>query len=281
LLWVFLFYGNESKGIDDLMALHQTSPLDPKVDPLIRAVHACRDHRWQADRDGQAGITFGRRAGRLIWRDWEGLREIGNPSRRASNVQEDEARLSKELIPARVGELSDKTVGAEFREVVAKRSEGVTRGGAAERFDDGGLDFGGRKGIASRDVCEAHKRTHEGELPRGDRALGLECAFPVAVIDGFRELSQLAAIDKGFEYILQGLSLIVEAPNGRVWKRSLDEVEPRAVLGSESKFQPVRGLVGEAPTPLARLQLVVTIQVEGTLRPSFPASDHAAYGQPS
>ena len=49
--------------------------------------------------------------------------------------------MREELIAARVGELGDKALGAKFREVVAERSEGVTFGGAAERFDDGGVDF--------------------------------------------------------------------------------------------------------------------------------------------
>ena len=106
--------------------------------------------------------------------------------------------MRKELIAARVGELGDKALGAKFREVVAERSEGVTFGGAAERFEDGGVDFGRRKGIAGRDVCKAHKRMHEGELPR---VIELEArdAFSRRGDRWFRELSQLAAIDKGFE----------------------------------------------------------------------------------
>jgi hypothetical protein len=54
----------------------------------------------------------------------------------------------------------------------------VTRGGAAERFDDGGVDFGGRKGIVSRVVCEAHKRMHEGELPRVIELEAWNALFP-------------------------------------------------------------------------------------------------------
>src|SRR5215471_6711732 len=70
-----------------------------------------------------------------------------------------------QLITARVGELGNKTLGAEFREVVAERSERVVLGGAAERFDDGGVDFGGSEGVAGGDVREAHQRMHERKLP--------------------------------------------------------------------------------------------------------------------
>jgi hypothetical protein len=46
-------------------------------------------------------------------------------------------------------------------------SKSLTRsGGAAERFDDGGVDFGSGEGVAGRNVCEAHERMHEGELAR-------------------------------------------------------------------------------------------------------------------
>src|SRR5215472_7288593 len=61
-------------------------------------------------------------------------------------LQEDEAdgvALREQLITARVGELGNKTLGAEFRSVVAEGSERVVQVVAAERFDDGGVDFGG------------------------------------------------------------------------------------------------------------------------------------------
>ena len=67
-----------------------------------------------------------------------------------------------------MGELGDEALGAKFRAVVAERGEGVTFGGASERFEDGGVDFGGRKGIAGRDVCEAHKRMHQSVRTRSD-----------------------------------------------------------------------------------------------------------------
>ena len=74
--------------------------------------------------------------------------------------------LRKELIASRVRKLGDKTFGSEFREIIAERGERVVVGGAAERFDDGGMDFCGGEGIGGRDVCEAYKRTHQCELPR-------------------------------------------------------------------------------------------------------------------
>ena len=81
-------------------------------------------------------------------------------------------------------------------------------GGAAERSDDGGVDFGGRKGIAGRDVCEAHKRMHEGKLPR---VVELEARNALSRRGDrwFRELSQLATIDKGFENILPDAEVVI------------------------------------------------------------------------
>src|SRR6266852_8471117 len=77
----------------------------------------------------------------------------------------DRVPVREELIAARVGELGNKAFGTELREVVAERGERVVLGGAAERFDDGGVDFGSGEGIASRDVREADERMHQGELP--------------------------------------------------------------------------------------------------------------------
>ena len=84
-------------------------------------------------------------------------------------LQEDEADrvpVREQLIATRVRELGNESFGAEFREIVAERGERVAFGGAAERFDDGGMDFGGGEGIAGCDVCEACERMHQGELPR-------------------------------------------------------------------------------------------------------------------
>ena len=56
-------------------------------------------------------------------------------------LKEDEANrvpLREQLIAARVGELGNKTLGADFRKVVTERSERVVLWGAAKRFDDGG-----------------------------------------------------------------------------------------------------------------------------------------------
>ena len=126
-------------------------------------------------------------------------------------LQEDEAdRVSarEELIAARVGEFGNKAFGAEFREVVAERGERVTFGGAAERFEDGGMDFGSGEGIASSAVCEAHKRMHQGKLPR---MIELEAGNALSRRrDGwFCELSQLAAIDKGFQDILLDVEVVI------------------------------------------------------------------------
>jgi hypothetical protein len=117
--------------------------------------------------------------------------------------------VREELIAARVGELGDKALGTQLRDVIAERSERVMFGGAAERFDDGGVDFGSGEGIAGRNVCEAHERMHEGELPR---VIELEArnAFSRRGDRRFRKFSQLAAIDKGFKDILLHVEIVVD-----------------------------------------------------------------------
>ena len=79
---------------------------------------------------------------------------------------------------------------------------------AAERFDDGWVDFGSGEGIAGGNVCEAHERTHEGELPR---VIELEArnAFARRGDRRFGKFSQLAAIDKGFKDILLHIEIVV------------------------------------------------------------------------
>ena len=81
-------------------------------------------------------------------------------------------------------------------------------GGAAERFGDGGVDFGSGEGIAGRNVCEADERMHEGELPR---VIELEArnALSRRRDRRLRELSQLAAIDKGLQNILLHVEVVV------------------------------------------------------------------------
>ena len=69
------------------------------------------------------------------------------------------------MIPARVGNFGDEGFGAEFREVVAERGNGIAIGGTAECVDDCGVDFSGGEGIASGDVCKPYERVHESELP--------------------------------------------------------------------------------------------------------------------
>ncbi len=153
--------------------------------------------------------------------------------------QEDEAdrvSLREELITARVGELGNKAFGAEFREIVAERGERVVLGGAAERFDDGGVDFGGGEGISSRNVCEAHERMHQGELPR---VIELEArnALSRRRDRGFRELPQLAAVDKGLQDILLHVEIVVVdgrhglAEGGKVFHRFVDAVIVDVVAG--------------------------------------------------
>ena len=66
----------------------------------------------------------------------------------ARRDEADRISVREELIAARVGELGNKAFGAQFGEVVAERGERIVLGGAAERFDDGGIDFGSGEGIA-------------------------------------------------------------------------------------------------------------------------------------
>ena len=70
------------------------------------------------------------------------------------------------------------------------------------------MDFGGGEGIASRDVCEAYERMHQGELPG---VVKLEAWNPLSGrCDGrFCELSQLTAIDKGFQDILLDVEVVI------------------------------------------------------------------------
>ena len=78
-------------------------------------------------------------------------------------LQEHEADgvpMWEELISARVGELGNKPFGPELREIVSERAEGVVLGEAPERFNDGGVDLGGSKGIAGGDVRKADERVH-------------------------------------------------------------------------------------------------------------------------
>ena len=126
-------------------------------------------------------------------------------------LQKDEADrvpVREKLITARVRELGNEAFGAEFREIVAERGKRVAFGGAAECFDDGGVDFGSGEGIAGCDVCEAQERMHQGELPR---VIELEARNALSRRRNcrFRELSQLAAIDKGFQDILLDVEVVI------------------------------------------------------------------------
>jgi hypothetical protein len=99
-------------------------------------------------------------------------------------------------------------------------------------------------------------------------------------------LSQLAAIDKGFENILLGAEVVtvdrLSTERASVEKKPSTRLSQEPCLGAKVNSNRCAGWpASQAPPPLARLQLVVTIQIEGTARPSFLASDHAAYGLPS
>ena len=72
----------------------------------------------------------------------------------------DRVPLREELVASGIRELGDEAFGAEFRQIIAERGERVAFGGAAERCDDGGTDFGGGECIAGCDVREAYKRMH-------------------------------------------------------------------------------------------------------------------------
>ena len=67
---------------------------------------------------------------------------------------------------------------------------------------------GGGEGISSCDVCKAYERMHQGELPR---VIELEARNPLSRRRDcrLRELSQLAAIDEGFQDILLDVEVII------------------------------------------------------------------------
>jgi len=70
------------------------------------------------------------------------------------------------------------------------------------------VDFGGGEGITGCDVCEANERMHQGELPR---VIELEARNALSGRGDcrFRELSQLAAIDEGFQDILLNVEVVI------------------------------------------------------------------------
>jgi hypothetical protein len=87
-------------------------------------------------------------------------------------LQEDEADrvpLREELIAAGVRELGNEAFGAQFRDIVAERGESVAFGGAAKRFDDGGMDSAVVKVLPAA-MC-ANLRAHASRrVAEGDRA---------------------------------------------------------------------------------------------------------------
>ena len=84
----------------------------------------------------------------------------------------------------------------------------VAVGDAAKRLDDGGIDFGSCECIVSCDVCEAYKRVHQCKLPR---MIELEArnAFSGRCDGRFRELSQLTAINEGFQNVLLDVEVVI------------------------------------------------------------------------
>ena len=70
------------------------------------------------------------------------------------------------------------------------------------------MEFGSGEGIAGCDVGEAYERVHQGKLPR---VIELEAGNALSGRrDGrFRELSQLAAIDEGFQNILLDVEVVI------------------------------------------------------------------------
>src|SRR6201998_2133866 len=80
-----------------------------------------------------------------------------DPFEELKKDQADRVAVREELIAAGVGELGDKALGTQLREVIAERSERITFGSAAERFDDGGGDVGRGEGVVGPKACGAHE----------------------------------------------------------------------------------------------------------------------------
>ena len=126
---------------------------------------------------------------------------------------------------ARVRQLFDETLGAQFREIVAQGSEGDLRPSENRR-----IEFGCGKPIGG-DVTEAHECVHERELPRvveleaGDALSGRgDCRL--------RQLSQLPAVDEGFDDVLLHVEVIVVDGRQRVaQRRQVIDGFPDAVVG--------------------------------------------------
>ena len=67
---------------------------------------------------------------------------------------------------AAVRQLFDEAFGAQFREVVAQRSEGVAIGAGAESVEHTGVEFSSGEAVGGGDVAETDERMHERELAR-------------------------------------------------------------------------------------------------------------------
>ena len=127
----------------------------------------------------------------------------------------DRIAVGEETVAARVRQLFDETLGAQFREIVAQRSEGVAIGARAEGGENPRIEFGRGKAIGGGDVTEAHERVHKRELPR---VVELETGDALSGCGDrrLRQLSQLPTVDEGFDDVLLHVEVIVVDGRERV-----------------------------------------------------------------
>jgi hypothetical protein len=115
------------------------------------------------------------------------------------------------------------------------------------------VDFGSGEGIAGRNVCKAHERMHQGELPR---VIELEARNALSRRRDCRfcELSQLTAIDKGLPRPL--------AKPGRILHRSGESLRTERLAHHRQVGAILRAARGDnhleaAPDALPLVPLVV------------------------
>jgi hypothetical protein len=113
------------------------------------------------------------------------------------------------MVAARAGQLLDESFGSEFGEVVSKSGQAVRLGGGTERGDGMRVDFRGAEGPRCRDLSETDQGVHQGELS-GIVELEAGDAFAGRGQGGFGKVSELPAIDKGFEDIVLNVQVIVD-----------------------------------------------------------------------
>jgi hypothetical protein len=149
-------------------------------------------------------------------------------------LQEDEAdriALGQEPVARGVRQLFDETSGAQFGEIVAQRGEGVAIGGRAEGVANARVEVVCREAVGGGDMTEAHERVHERELPR---VIELEAGS--ALSGGgdrrVRQLSQLPAIDEGFQDVLLHVEVVVvDGRERRAQRRQVVDRFADAVIG--------------------------------------------------